>query len=78
MTVVAYCENSVQYDGFFGIQIVQNSISASLVLIYRVGQKVSYNCIVSCNFVNYGPIYRNSTDRTLTKFPERCMLFVNC
>ena len=30
-TGVAYCENSVQYvppDGFFGIQIVQNSISA--------------------------------------------------
>jgi len=31
MIVVAYCENSVQYvppDGFYGIQIVQNSISA--------------------------------------------------
>jgi len=31
MTAIAYCENSVQYvppDGFFGIQIVQNSILA--------------------------------------------------
>ena len=31
MTVVAYSENTVQYvspDGFFGIQIEQNSISA--------------------------------------------------
>jgi len=33
MTAVCYCENSVQYvppDGFFGIQIVQNSISAGV------------------------------------------------
>ena len=35
MTVAAYCENSVQYvapDGFIGIQIIQNSISAGAPL----------------------------------------------
>jgi len=34
MTVVAYYENSVQYvppDGFFGIQIVQNSYDAPYI-----------------------------------------------
>ena len=35
-------------------------------------------CIAGCNFVNYGPIYRNYTFRKLTKFPERCILLVNC
>jgi len=30
-------------------------------------------CIAGCNFVNCGPIFKNSTVRKLTKFPERCM-----
>jgi len=36
VTFVAYCENSVQYvppGGFFGIQILQNSISARALLL---------------------------------------------
>ena len=40
MTVVVYCENSVQHvppDGFFGIQIVQNSFSNRLSPIQLEG-----------------------------------------
>jgi len=39
-------------------------------------KKVS--CTAGCNLVNYGPIYSNSTVSKLTKFPERCILLVNC
>jgi len=36
-------------------------------------RKKSSCCIAGCNFVNYAPIWRNSTARKFTKFPERCM-----
>jgi len=42
------------------------------------GPKKVSCCIAGCNFVNYAPILRNSTVRKLTKFPEKCILLVNC
>jgi len=57
----------------FSFQSLPSLHTSAEFHVYTVGQKVSC-CIASCNFVDYGPIQRNSTVRNFTKFQERCIL----
>jgi len=47
-------------------------------LTYTVSQKKVNCCTAGCNFVNMDQFKKKSTVIKLTKFPERCILLVNC